>query len=70
MFLLKKRILYNINTEGIYIHVYVNNQYIQSVLKKIQKNTTILNEIYKKANFVTDAYELFKNYLKFIEVNM
>ena len=24
----------------------------------------------KKANFVTDAYELFKNYLKFIEVNM
>ena len=29
-----------------------------------------MNEIYKKANFVTDAYELFKNYLKFIEVNM
>lgn len=70
MFLLKKIILYNRNTEGIYIHPYVNNHHIQSVLKNIQKNTTILNEIYKKANFVTDAYEIFKNYLKFIDVNM
>ena len=24
----------------------------------------------RKKNFVTDAYELFQNYLKFIDVNM
>ena len=30
-----------------------------------------MNEIYKKKeNFVTDAYELFQNSLKFINVNM
>lgn len=30
-----------------------------------------MNEIYKKKeNFVTDAYEWFQNYLKFIDVNM
>lgn len=30
-----------------------------------------MNEIYKKKeNFVTDTYELFQNYLKFIDINM
>lgn len=35
MFLPKKRILYNRNTEVIHIHTSVNNQHIQSVFKNI-----------------------------------
>ena len=55
MFLPKKRILYNRNTEEIYIHASVNNQHIQYIFKNSQKNTTILNEIYKKKQILSQT---------------
>lgn len=67
----EERILYDRNTEGKHIHSSVNTENLQSVLKSIQKNSTFLNEVYKKkVNLVTDAYEWFKNFLKFINKNM
>ena len=71
MFLLKKEYsIIEILNESIFMNLLII--IIYNLYSKIfKKNTTILNEIYKKKeNFVTDTYELFQNYLKFIDINM
>ena len=66
----EERILYDRNIEEINIHSSVDSEKLQSVFKNIQKNTAFLTAAYKEdINFVKDAYEWFKNSLKFIDTN-